>query len=192
MLIAVVVLLVVAVVWLWFQRRRTSRLRQGFGPEYDRTVDQAGSRRQAESDLESRRRRVGQLHIRPLTPDERTRFSDAWRETQARFVDDPDAAIGEADRLITEVMRVRGYPVGEFEQRAADISVDHPRVVENYRAAHTIAGAQGQGEVSTEDLRQAMVHYRALFDEVLETDQVQEPVTRDRDDGLAEHTEVRS
>jgi hypothetical protein len=176
-LVVVALVAIAAAAWFFLQKRRTEQLREGFGPEYDRTVEEVGDRRRAESELDARRKRIAALDIRPLTPDERARFADAWQATQARFVDDPDAAIGDADQLVGEVMQTRGYPVGEFEQRAADVSVDHPEVVSNYRAAHRIALDRERGGAGTEDLRQAMVHYRALFDELLETDQVQPTVT---------------
>ena len=169
------VLLVVALVavavaaWMFMQKRKTEQLREDFGPEYGRAVEEHGDQRQAESALEARRERVEQLHIRPLSPSDREGFAESWRAAQARFVDDPAAAISEADRLVGEVMQARGYPVGDFEQRAADVSVDHPRVVEHYRAAHTIAMRNEDGHADTEDLRQAMVHYRALFEDLLET-----------------------
>jgi hypothetical protein len=166
-LIAVVVVLLVVVGWLLLERRRTGQLRSRFGPEYDRTVDQEGDRRAAEAELEARQRRVESLRIRPLGPDEAERFTTQWRQVQARFVDDPKGAIGDADDLIGGVMEARGYPVGDFEQRAADVSVDHPAVVEHYRAAHDIATRSGRGPADTEALRQAMVHYRALFDDLV-------------------------
>ena len=163
---AVIVLLVVA--WSVSRKRRTAQLQEGFGPEYERTVEEADSRREAESELQRRAERREQLDVRPLTPAARDRFMDRWRDVQARFVDDPGATVGEADRLVQEVMRERGYPTDDFEQRAADISVDHPHIVENYRAAHRISVANEQGEASTEDLRQSLVHYRSLFEELLE------------------------
>jgi FtsZ-interacting cell division protein ZipA len=167
---AIVIIAVIAVAaWMIAQRRRSEALRKRFGPEYERAIEEHGDRRQAESELEARQKHVERLYIRPLSAEERDRFSAAWRTTQARFVDDPKGAIAEADQLIAEVMRTRGYPMGDFEQRAADISVDHPLVVENYRAAHRIAQASERGEASTEDLRQALVRYRSLFDEMLET-----------------------
>jgi ABC-type nickel/cobalt efflux system permease component RcnA len=164
---AVVVLLVAA--WALARSRRSRQLREGFGPEYERTVDETGSRRQAEAELAERQKRREDLDIRPLTPAARDRYLDRWQETQARFVDDPGGAVGDADRLVQEVMRERGYPTDDFEQRAADISVDHPNIVENYRSAHGIAQAHEHGEASTEDLRQSLVHYRTLFEELLET-----------------------
>jgi hypothetical protein len=169
-IIIVVALVVVAVgVWMYLQKRRTEQVRERFGPEYDRAVTEHGDQRGAQAELEARQKRVEQLDIRSLSPSDRARFADAWRATQAHFVDDPSAAIGEADRLVTDVMKARGYPIGDFEQRAADVSVDHPRVVENYRAARDTALRNERGQASTEDLRQAMVHYRALFEDLLES-----------------------
>src|SRR3954447_3192416 len=164
----VVVLIVGAVAWITMQRR-TEELRKRFGPEYDRVISERGDARQAESELAARQKRVDRFDIHPIAPADRERFIEAWRTTQARFVDAPSEAIKDADRLVNEVMRARGYPVGDFEQRAADISVDHPIVVENYRAARAIAVANERGGTSTEDLRQAIVHYRALFEDLLET-----------------------
>jgi len=168
--IAIAAVIVVAViVWTALKKRRTQTLREGFGPEYDRTMADAPSKREAEADLQERRKRREELDIKPLTADAREHYVVAWRQTQARFVDDPAEAIGEADVLIQRVMRDRGYPTEDFDQRAADISVDHPDVVNNYRAAHGISVAHTRGNASTEDLRQALVHYRALFDELLES-----------------------
>jgi hypothetical protein len=180
-LVGIIVLAVLLALWAvmsFMQRRRSHRLQEGFGPEYERTVHDTGNRRRAESELEDRQKRVEKLHIRPLSPDERSRYSGAWQETQARFVDDPDGSIGDADRLVGDVMEARGYPVGDFEQRTADISVDHPEVVTNYRAAHGIALAHERGESTTEDLRQGMIHYRALFDELLEPNRVEQEARR--------------
>jgi hypothetical protein len=158
-----------AAVVLWFvmERRRHVQLRKRFGPEYDRTVHESGSERRAEAELEARARRVARLHIQPLSEADGVRFAEAWRALQIRFVDEPAAAIAGADRLVGEVMTARGYPLGDFDQRAADISVDHPRVVANYRAARDIARRQDRGEATTEDLRQAVIHYRALFEDLL-------------------------
>ena len=167
--VLIAVVLIGAVAWITFSRVRSQRLRERFGPEYDRTVRTEGTVRKAEAELDARARRVKSLHIRPLSPSDTTRFDTAWRAVQARFVDDPQGAVTEADRLVGEAMAARGYPVGEFEQRVADISVDHPDVVVNYRAAREIAQQHAQGRASTEDLRQAMVHYRALFHDLLET-----------------------
>ena len=170
--IVVGVLVAVAVVVLTFvlmQKRRTDELRAKFGPEYERLVHQHGGTRHAEHELSDRIQRVKQLHIKPLTVEHRNRFADAWRSDQARFVDDPKSAVADADRLVADLMQVRGYPVGDFEQRAADVSVDHPHVVQNYRVAHDIALREQRGEASTEDLRVAMVHYRALFEDLLDS-----------------------
>lgn len=156
------------IIWLYQRQERSKGLREGFGPEYERALEEHGSRRKAETELAERRKRIEKLHIRPLAREEHDRYADAWRATQTRFVDSPKDAINEADRLVGEVMAARGYPMSDFEQRAADVSVDHPHVVANYRSAHRIQEASERGEASTEQLRQAMVHYRALFDELLE------------------------
>jgi len=173
--IAVVALVAVAVM----SRQRTSRLRQRFGPEYDRTVEQRGGRREAEADLSSRVERREQLQIRDLPPETRQRYLESWRQVQAEFVDDPAAAVTNADRLVTYVMNDRGYPMDDFDRRAADVSVDHPQVVERYRSAHGIARKNEDGEATTEDLRQAMQHYRALFEELLEPAE-DEPLQREQ------------
>lgn len=167
-LAAVVVLALAA--WMIVRARKRSRLRARFGPEYEHAVRSTRSRSRAEKELEDREARVRKLDLRPLVPADRDRFVGAWRDVQARFVDDPLIAVAEADRLVDEVMRVRGYPVGDFEQRAADVSVDHPLVVEHYRAARGVALRARQGKATTEELRQAMVHYRTLFEDLLETD----------------------
>ena len=167
--VLIALVLIGAIAFITLSRIRSQRLRERFGSEYERTVRTEGTVRKAEAALEARARRVQALHIRPLSPADSTRFDTAWRAVQARFVDDPRGAVTEADRLVGELMSTRGYPVGEFEQRVADISVDHPDVVMNYRAAREIAIQHSQGKASTEDLRQAMVHYRALFRELLET-----------------------
>jgi hypothetical protein len=168
--ILVIVLLVVigAVAWIVMQRRRSDDLRERFGPEYQRAVDDLGDPRRAESELAAREKRVEKFDIRPLTTQEHDRFTQAWHLTQSHFVDEPTAAIKQAERLVTDLMRTRGYPISDFDQRAADISVDHPNVVENYRAARTIAIANEREAASTEQLRQALVHYRALFEDLLE------------------------
>jgi hypothetical protein len=154
-----------AAAWFYLESRRRTHLRDRFGPEYDRAIADAGDRRAAEQELARREDRVRHLEIRPLPPAERQRFAEEWGRVQAHFVDAPSDAIGDAEDLVTEVLRARGYPVGEFEQRAADISVDHPRVVENYRAARALRSREDSA--TTEDLRQAMVHYRNLFDDLL-------------------------
>jgi hypothetical protein len=167
--IAIVALVVIGVlVWFAMNKQRSGQLREVFGPEYDRTVEESEDRRAAESELLERRKRVEELDIRPLDPAERTRFASRWIAVQSRFVDDPKSALGEADELVTEVMGERGYPMDDFDQRAADVSVDHPRVVEDYRAAHGISERVGSNDATTEDMRQALVHYRALFSELLD------------------------
>jgi hypothetical protein len=168
--IVVAALIVLALgAWLVMARQRRERLRGRFGPEYDRAVSEHGSRRGAEAELARREQQRERLDIVPLAPDARERYSESWREIQTGFVDEPEQALTKADRLVTEVMRERGYPMDEFDQRVADLSVDHADVVEHYRAAHTIQLASEAGDASTEDLRQAVVHYRALFEELLET-----------------------
>jgi hypothetical protein len=169
LVIALVVIVVAGIAaWLFLRKRRTERLRTQFGSaEYARAVKEDGSRRHAEAGLKERTERVESLNIRPLAPGDRARFLESWRRVQARFVDGPGGAVTEADQLLRDVMSTRGYPVSDFEQRAADISVDHPLVLENYRTAHEIAVRQTQGQANTEDLRQAMIHYRTLFEELV-------------------------
>lgn len=168
-LVAAAILAVVAV-WFWrglaVRRRRSARLKATFGPEYDETVSRLG-RRRGEDDLEARQARVAQLDIQPLPVAEVERFVTAWTATQARFVDEPGAALDDADRLVTEVMQLRGYPADDFERRAADASVTHPDVVTSYRSAHATALANASGDATTEELRQAMIQYRALFRELV-------------------------
>lgn len=165
--LVVVLVIVIAAVPL-LRKRRTERLRTKFGDaEYARAVEKDGSRRHAEAALEGRTQRVEAFHLRPLAAADRERFVESWRAVQARFVDGPADAVAEADQLVGAVMSARGYPVSDFEQRSADISVDHPLVLENYRTAHEIALRQARGQASTEELRQAMVHYRTLFEELI-------------------------
>jgi hypothetical protein len=161
--IAAVVILVGA-----SSRRRTQRLRERFGPEYDRMVVQAGGQKAAEEELASRERNRDKLDIRPLRPEAFAVYARRWQSVQTAFVDNPPNALGDADRLVTELMHERGYPVDDFDQQAADISVDHPVVVENYRAAHNIHLSQQDSDVGTEAQRQAFIHYRALFEKLLE------------------------
>lgn len=165
-LIAIIAVLAIVVVFLLWRYNASRRLRSRFGPEYERAVGESGDRGAAEQRLRRREARVRSYNIHPLTAEQRARYAAAWRAVQADFVDDPRGAVGAADRLLGEVMTTRGYPVREFEQQAADLSVDHPLVVQNYRAAHEIALRHEQGRAGTEELRQAMVHYRALFDEL--------------------------
>jgi len=180
-LVAILAIALAAAAVVLLRQRRSQQLREGFGPEYERTIAETGDRREAESELAERRERRSKLEIRELDPEARERYAERWRAAQRTFVDQPAAAVGEADRLVAEVMHERGYPVEEdFERRAADVSVDHPVVVENYRAAHAISTRAVRDEASTEDLRQALVHFRALFAELLGGDD--EVEQRDRDD----------
>lgn len=169
-IIVIVVIVLVALVLLMRQRQQTQRIQQKFGPEYDRTVEQAGGRKEAEKELQERTKRREELQIRPLDPGAREEYSQQWRQTQERFVDNPQLSVREADLLVARVMQDRGYPVGDFEQRARDVSVDHSSVVSEYRAAHDISTLNDREGATTEQLREAMVHYRALFSELLEGD----------------------
>ena len=176
MLAGVVILVIAVLAWLYAQKRRstTAGLRQKFGPEYERAVQKHGSERKAEAKLANRQDRVEKLSIRDLDPLERERFSTQWESVQSRFVDSPRGAVAEADDLVSSLMKTRGYPVSDFDQRADDISVDHPRVVENYRSAHHIALQVGTNGASTEDLRTAMIHYRSLFEELVQVPTIAE------------------
>lgn len=170
MIVIVAVVVAVAVIglaWWYSARQRRARLQQRFGPEYERTVHDLGSERQAETVLQERANRVSSYRIRELEDEERGRFSEAWRRVQARFVDDPSGAVTEADLLVTEVMTTRGYPMTDFERRAEDLTVDHANVVHHYRAARDVAQRHSRKAASTEDLRQALVHYRELFADLL-------------------------
>src|SRR5258706_6077610 len=169
-LIAVVAAVVVVgiISFLLARKRRSQNLRERFGPEYDRVVKKEGEVRRAEGVLEMRAKRREKFELRPLSTEAQADFAERWRTVQAQFVDDPKGSVSRADELVGELMSARGYPMADFEQRAADISVDHPVVVENYRAAHDIALRHNRGQSTTEDMRQAMVHYRALFNELLE------------------------
>lgn len=165
-IIVIAALAIVGVV-VW-QQQRTRRLQTRYASEYDRTVTELG-RRKGEAELVNREERVRQLDIRPLSVAERDRFVSDWRRVQEQFVDDPRGAVTRGDQLVDDVMRARGYPVADFDRQIADLSVDHPRVVNNYRTARDIAHRHHRGEASTEDLRQAMVLYRELFEDLLET-----------------------
>jgi hypothetical protein len=166
-IVAVVAAVVaVGILWIAMRKRRTEALKERFGPEYDRTLREHGNR--AETVLAEREKRVERFPIRELAADERERFITEWRTVQTRFVDDPNGAVADADDLVSRLMQTRGYPMSNFDQRAADLSVDHPRVVENYRAAHEIALRHRRGEATTEDLRQAVIYYRSLFDDLLQ------------------------
>ena len=170
--IVVVALIIIGIVLMLVRKREGERLKQHFGPEYERQVQEAGgSRAKAEAELLKREKRVEKFDIRPLPSAERQRFAADWEQVQARFVDDPERSVAQADALLAEVMKARGYPVEDFEQRAADLSVEHPRLVENYRAAHEIAVRHAHGEGGTEDLRSAFIGYRALFEELHRADE---------------------
>jgi hypothetical protein len=162
------VIIIAGLAFYLYRERRTKTLRQHFGPEYDHAVREYGSQPKAEQALEARQRRREKLQIHSIPLHEREQFSSRWHDVQARFVDDPATSIRDADELVMQVMRARGYPVADFDHRAEDLSVDHPGVVRNYRAAHLVALRQERGEASTEELRQALVSYRDLFDELLE------------------------
>src|SRR6202165_3360809 len=170
MIAAVAVLIIAVLAWLYVRKRRstTADLRQRFGPEYERAVLKHGSERKAEAKLADREKRVEKLTIRDLDSFEHERFAKQWENVQARFVESPKGAVMEADDLVAALMKTRGYPVSDFDQRAADISVDHPRLVENYRSAHEIALRVGKDAATTEDLRTAMIHYRSLFEELVQ------------------------
>jgi len=154
------------------RRRRSERLHDQLGPEYDRTVQAMGGEKKAQTELEERRKHVEALDIRPLSLSERERYLADWTAVQSKFVDEPGQAIVDADRLIMQVMQTRAYPVSDFEQRAADISVNYPALVSNFRAAREIAVKNEQQQANTEELRQAMIHYRSLFEELLGTEPV--------------------
>jgi hypothetical protein len=166
--VLIIALIVAVAVVLARRKRQSKRLEQRFGAEYGRTVDELGSRHNAESELKAREKRVDSLTLIALSPSDAVRFNQAWSALQSRFVDNPKGVVIEADQLVRELMLKRGYPMGDFERRAADISVDHPAVVAAYRAAQAIAERDQRGEGDTEDLRKAVVHYRTLFDELLE------------------------
>lgn len=168
-IIIVIVAIILIAAFLIMRKRRSEQLKQHFGPEYDRVLQQHGDARHAEAVLADREKRVEKFTIRPLSSADRERYAQEWAAVQRRFVDDPSIAVTEADKLVTTVMAGRGYPMGDFEQRAADISVNYPGVVQNYRSARDIVLRHGKGQSSTEDLRQAMVYYRSLFDELLES-----------------------
>jgi hypothetical protein len=179
----IIIVLVIALIaacavagWLFYQKKQSARLQSHFGPEYDRALSEHHNHSEAERDLKERAERVEHLNIRPLSQGQRDDFAERWQGVQARFVDDPNRATDDADELVGEVMAARGYPVGDFEQRAADVSVNHPRVVEHYRVAHTIAMRNASGDADTEQLRQALVHFRALFEDLLEVEESDHPI----------------
>ncbi len=167
-LIVLAIVVVIVVIAVATAQRRKAALRQRFGGEYERAVRERGSEREAQAVLQEREKRVEKFHIRPLEPADRQRYAERWRIVQARFVDDPRGAVIDADDTVAALMGARGYPMADFEQRAADLSVDHAHVVDNYRAAHEIAIRHRQGQGTTEDLRQAMIYYRSLFEDLLD------------------------
>ena len=178
-LVAVIFLVIGGVLAMAVMRaQRTKRLKERFGPEYDRAVNEMGDKRQAEDDLDARLAHVNTLNIRPLTPEEVNRYALQWQKTQTEFVDEPLTALQKADHLIREVMKARGYPVEDFEQRAADISVDYPELVTDYRGLHMIAVKEANDKVSTEEMRQAMVHGRALFENLVSTSTQEEDINQ--------------
>lgn len=164
--IVIILLIVAALVWI-SRRMHLRKMRKRYGPEYERLVAEMGSRKRAEARLIERERRVSQYDIRPLSEADRGRYMHAWKNVQARFVDDPGAAISEADHLLGDAMAARGYPMADFDRRSADLSVHYPEIVENYRLGHDVALKHREGKASTEDLRQAMIHYRELFEELV-------------------------
>jgi hypothetical protein len=186
--IVIAIVIVIAVVAVATRERRTAALRDRFGPEYDRAVEAQDDRRLAEADLRDREKQRAQLDIRPLPEDERLRFADEWRDVQERFVDQPSEAAVAADRLVYSVMEARGYPMRDFDAQAALLSVDHPNVVENYRLAHDIHERSHQQQASTEDLREALLRYRSLFDELLRADDGQADATARRGRDNAGHS----
>ena len=185
--VLVIALVIAVVAWRVMQSQRSLKLKRRFGPEYDRAVNDFGGRTEAEAELMKREQRVARLNIVPLVPAEAARFSQAWNALQGRFVDNPKGVVVEADHLVRELMVTRGYPMGDFERRAADISVDHPSVVANYRAAQTITSRDERGEAGTEELRKAVVHYRTLFDKLLEAEPGNAPTAR-ADHGVPVHS----
>jgi len=192
-LIAVLVVVVLGIAaWLLSRQRRSARLKEHFGPEYDRTVGELGEQRAAEAELAAREKKRKKLDIVDLTPEARQEHAATWQMVQAEFVDAPSDAVGRAERLVTRVMRERGYPIDDFEQRAADISVDHPDIVENYRNAHSIYQSQRDGQIETEGARQAFVHYRALFDRLLGSEPEAQPQTKNVNDEQWRQTHCRA
>jgi hypothetical protein len=181
-IIAAVVVLGLAALgaWFFYQKKQSHKLQERFGPEYGRTVNELGSRSKGESDLKAREKRVERLDILALAPSEAARFTAAWQALQSRFVDNPKGVVVQAEQLVRELMEKRGYPMGDFERRAGDISVDHPDVVANYRSAQAIAVRDRQGSADTEELRKAVVHYRALFDELLEVREARQEIITEK------------
>lgn len=175
-ILSAVILLVAGgiLAFVFYYRQRTKRLKNNFGPEYDRTMDQAGNRRKAEADLERRQERVESLQKRKLSPEEQNHFLQNWKSIQTEFVDNPEWTVQESDHLVMEVMLARGYPMEDFDQRTNDISVDYPDLVSQYRSAHSIAAKNRDTDANTEELRQALLGYRMIFNELLDVDPEQE------------------
>jgi FtsZ-interacting cell division protein ZipA len=189
---AVAVIAVLAVIWSATRAKRSRALKDTFGGEYDRTVENAGDRRAAEKELRERQKRHDELELKPLSPEARDRYVRQWQSTQTRFVDDPKGAVAEADALVQQVMKERGYPTKDFDRRVADISVEHPDLVEKYRTADGIARSVERGEASTEDMRQSVRHYRALFAVLLETDDGVENIDEIGRDGDRDRSELEN
>jgi hypothetical protein len=188
-LIVIAAVVVIALIVMAARQRRTAALRERFGPEYDRAVEAQEGRRPAEADLRDREKQRGRLNIKPLPEDVRVRFAEEWREVQERFVDQPAEAVVAADRLVHGVMETRGYPMGDFDAQADLVSVDHPEVVENYRVAHGIHERARQQQANTEDLREALLRYRSLFDDLLKAEDGQAAVAaRHRPGNTADQT----
>jgi hypothetical protein len=188
-IIVAAVIVVAALAYAAMTRRRSTHLRETFGSEYDRAIEKSSNRREAEAELSERERRRQELDIRPLSAESIRRYSDSWQRVTADFVDSPATAVTQAESLVVDVMRERGYPMDDFDQRASDISVDHPEVVGRYREGHRISQLAARGSASTEDLRQAMQHYRELFRELLEP-AADEPTAGDRDDDIVAEAEL--
>ena len=188
-ILIIVILVVLAAIALGVRAGRRKRLQNTFGPEYDRVVADSGSRADAEKELRERERRHAELELKPLSPESQARYSAAWEETQIQFVDNPEQAVTTADDLVTRLIAERGYPTGDYDERLANLSVEHARTLGHYRDAHAISQRNQRGEASTEDLRQALVHYRALFADLLGTDPVKtDPADRTADGAAAGNT----
>jgi hypothetical protein len=170
LIIVLVILVIAGAIAFWVVGNRRKALQQRFGPEYDRVVESSEDRRAAERELRERERRHSELELRPLDPESRERYSASWEEIQARFVDAPNDAVGEADELVTRLIAERGYPTGDYDDQLAHLSVEHARTLDHYRQAHEIHEVNTRGEATTEQLRQALVHYRALFADLLGTE----------------------
>lgn len=180
-ILIIVILVVVAAIAFGVRASRRKKLQNTFGPEYDRVVADTGNRTDAEKELRERERRHAELELKPLSPESQARYSQAWEEVQIQFVDNPEQAVNTADDLVTRLIAERGYPTGDYDERLANLSVEHARTLGHYRDAHEINLRNQKGEASTEDLRQALVHYRALFADLLGTDPIQAETAKIRD-----------